>query len=554
MFTTAPENLGDLSLDELKALARTMRAEYREALADASAETVAAVKAHKGENLDRVLAEVSRRELSDELGDDDDDDGDDDEDADDEASTEADDTTEESTEASDRRIVSTQVGAGGSTEHSSDDGSFQPSQIIASDGLSSFRAGEPFADWNEFAAAMYEKARDVRPNTTEKFRVGRMVANFNPALRLSDDPFENLKIWDAIQNPKAPGTPAELTAALCAPATPLYGLACDSVTRRPVKASLPNLAAPRAKVSVYPSPALSDIVNTAYGIWTEEDDLDRDENGIPTASKGPCATIDCADPEEFAVYGVWSCITIQNLLTLSYPELIAAYLNRLAALHARTGEIQLLTAMANSAPVINARTLGYGAATSISTQIMEYLALYRELQRFDDQPFEMWAHRWLQTAIRIDLSRRNRDGSWVIASEADANRIFTDAGVTPHWFIDNPSWSEPLPAGPAAQDDTLAPLPSAADILIAPQGKFALMDRGELSFGVTGNNLYRDNASNMKNNATMFFENFEGVVDTNTCQANILHFDELCYSGFQPADVLVNCAGELADPTLVPTS
>ena len=86
-------------------------------------------------------------------------------------------------------------------------------------------------------------------------------------------------------------------------------------------------------------------------------------------------------------------------------------------------------------------------------------------------------------------------------------------------------------------------LPSEATVLIAPRGKYALMDGGQLDIGVTGNNIYRDNVSNSRNEFTFFFENFEGVVDTTSCPARRLVFPSLCYNGAQIADVTINCLG-----------
>ena len=80
-------------------------------------------------------------------------------------------------------------------------------------------------------------------------------------------------------------------------------------------------------------------------------------------------------------------------------------------------------------------------------------------------------------------------------------------------------------------------------MILAPAGKFGVMDRGELSIGVTGNNLYRDNASNASNQFTFFFENFEGLVDTDSCPAYQLEIPGLCHNGVQIADLAIACDG-----------
>jgi hypothetical protein len=47
----------------------------------------------------------------------------------------------------------------------------------------------------------------------------------------------------------------------------------------------------------------------------------------------------------------------------------------------------------------------------------------------------------------------------------------------------------------------------------------------------------------MNNTFTMFFENFEGVADMDSCPAHILSINNLCYNGQQIAPILIDCEG-----------
>jgi hypothetical protein len=163
---------------------------------------------------------------------------------------------------------------------------------------------------------------------------------------------------------------------------------------------------------------------------------------------------------------------------------------------------------------------------------------------------QAWAPRWFRDALRIDLSRRRRqDGNFEIKTEADVNAVFRDAGVDMTWYIDTPTWGTAIPNLTsnanlsAGATGVLSAFPQTAEILIAPAGKFTMIDRAQVSIGVTGNNWYRDNASNNKNEVTYFFENYEGVVDTTSCPAHLLKFDTLCYAGNMNADRAVACTG-----------
>lgn len=400
----------------------------------------------------------------------------------------------------------------------------------ATDGVPTKKVGESFDDWADLAEALMGFARTVRGNSDQRFNVAQAEGNFTPAMRLSEKPVDNLKLFDE------PWKAAEeLTAALCAPLPPVYDLACMNATNRPVKASLPNYAAPRGGVQIYPSPSLEDIT-TGYGIW------DRFMDANPSATKDACATIKCATPTSYYIYGIYRCLTVKNLLAMTFPELVEAYLNRLAALQARRAETTLLEAMATETTTISAHTLGYNATTSIATNILNYLALYREQQRWDDQEFDAWLPRWIVPALQADLMRRKRTdgGTNGVPSEGEVRAVFQSAGVTPHFFRDTPSWATPIPK--LQTSGVLGWFPRNLEMLVAPRGKFALMDRGELNIGVTGN-VMRDNTSLSKNEFTFFFENFEGIVNTTSCPAHVIQFNNLCFNGAQIADLVINCEG-----------
>lgn len=399
--------------------------------------------------------------------------------------------------------------------------------LIATDAAPGMSAGEQFSDWLTLGQSLQERAKAIRGNSDVKHTVATIRGQFPEARQLGDNPTFNLAKFDD-----------EITAAMCAPLPPVYDLACWNTTRRPVYNSLPQFQTPtRGGFSIYPSPTLEDIT-TGYGQWTSVDDANIN------AVKEACQTIECATPEEYRIYGVYRCLTVKNLLQMTYPELVEAYLNRLAAATARLAETLLLEAMANGCTQINAYQLGYNATTSILSTIINYLLLYQESQRWDvDGLMEAWAPRWVVKAIQMDVVRRKRHDGVVtmVPSQATIEGWFREAGINIHWFIDRPSWATAIPQ--VATSGLLNFAPRNVEILVAPPGKFALMDRGELSIGVTGNNIYRDNTSNSRNEFTMFFESFEGVIDTNTCPAHIISIDNLCYNGQQIADLVINCEG-----------
>ena len=400
----------------------------------------------------------------------------------------------------------------------------QLAYLKAYEGVAGKQAGEMFQSWAELALAAVAKGEEISPATTTRHNLARINGSFGEDRILGDDIMLNAAKFERTE---------ELMAAWCAPATPYYNVACANTLRRPVFASLPGFAAPRGRVSIMPSPDLADVT-TGFGQWTIADDDDPD-------ARKDSFTVTCGSPTTYEMYGVWRQMTVKNLIAITYPELVEAWLNRLGAAQARLGDTLLLDAMGSECDILDAPRLGYGAAVTITSTILNYLALYQETQRWDiSGNMEAWAPRWVLAGIKIDLMRRERDdGKIVVPSDAEIDAMFRNVGVNMHWFIDTPTWAVAIPG---VGTTNLNLIPQSVQILIAPPGKFALIDRGNLNIGVTGDNRYRDNESNAKNQFTFFFESFEGVVSTTTCPAHILDIP-VCWNGAQPLGVLVNCQG-----------
>ena len=172
------------------------------------------------------------------------------------------------------------------------------------------------------------------------------------------------------------------------------------------------------------------------------------------------------------------------------------------------------------------------------------MTAFQELQRWDNPQMDVWMHRGILNSIKADIVARKRtDGQRTsVPSDAEINRMFAEAGANAHWTLDVATWMTPL------QNFTtvgiLKAFPRNVEMVIAPTGKFAVLDRGELNIGVTGNGMYRDNTSNSRNEFTFFFENFEGLVDTDSCPAHIVEINNVCWNGQQIHDVFIDCEGD----------
>lgn len=400
--------------------------------------------------------------------------------------------------------------------------------------------------YSELAAALRDAVEEFG-DTPGKRPIGRLKGNFSDDEKYVDDMeamFERFSTDSRLQGD-------ELTAALCAPARPLYDLACDSLVFRPVKNRLPRMEAAqtdRGKVSVYPSPSLADIdtnasADGAYGVWTSADDAN------PASAKG-YTEITCGNPTSYEIYAVWRALRAHELLLRTYPELIAAYLNKLEALWARTGEVQLLNAMASGAvsfddDAANHGPTAYGATVSVARRLVTLMAFSREQERWGDQPMDVWMPRWVLTGMVIDLMSRN--GGFgpgaAAASEEAVIRMFAEYGFDLAPTLDNATFMVAIGAmEDPATAGALAALPTSCKMLVSPKGKYRFMDRGDLTVGQQGVPL-RDSTTITKNVGVMFYETFEGLVDTNSCPAYILETQALRFTGHQVRDIILDSLG-----------
>lgn len=370
-----------------------------------------------------------------------------------------------------------------------------------------------------------------------KIVVATMPGNWKPEQMLSGKENEMFTDWARIASPDQ----TEIEAAFCTPFQNSYELSCANVTRRPVFNGLPvfSMNVDRGGINIPESPSLTDIT-TGYGQWDSADDVDSE------AIKS-CQTIDCVDWNDFEWYAVYRCLKVKNMMQMVFPELVDAYLNRLQAAWARYAEILLLEQMGTASTAVDApwATQGYGANVTIQRVILNYLGKYADIERWDEPVMDAWMPRWLLWALRMDIASRRKDAGGMVPSVSSVEQGFRDVGVEPHWYMDKPSWATPFGNGtgnPFSVNGDLVVFPSTVQILVHRRGKFAVINKGQLQLGLGGNPL-RIEEDVRRNQATFFFESFEGLVDTDSCPAHLVTLNGLCYNGGQIADVAIGCAG-----------
>jgi hypothetical protein len=399
MYPQVPERLEALSVAELDTLAAEIRAACLAALADPelTAEGLATEEEFRAKRTEILALAATKRAAEGDLAEEPEpepvveaaDETDDDEDEGGEPEASEDEENEPVAVAHSSRAVRTTTSVSASPDASVTAApQMALDQLIAYESAPGAKAGEPFNSWSHFAESIQEKAKLVDVSAGQKFVVGQARGHFDEDHKLGTNMLTNLALFEKSQ---------EMVAAMCAPAIPTYNLGCANTARRPARGSLAAFQpAQRGKVTVYPSPTLEDIT-TGVGLWTEADDANS------SAVKSACATIECATPVEYVIYGIYRCITIKNLLQMTFPELVEAYLNRLSAAWARLAEVTLLNAMGTAADSVDVTGTGWGGTVSILRGVLQYLNAYQELQRWDVGQLDGWAHRGLLNAIKADI-------------------------------------------------------------------------------------------------------------------------------------------------------
>lgn len=551
----SPEALSTLISDLKGAIRSTLTAEVTVALADEAEQAAALITEAEAEQAERaeaeqalaarrdaLLSQFSEDEDSDDgeadppAADDDasDEDGDEGEDGDEDEDEDGEDAVTASTWQPSLSALDAKAPKAKAKAPAPKARTFADAGWTATGSIGDVSAGEQFEDSRQMAEALVSRWESIKGAGSEKIAVARVNANFRPEQILSDDPAENIVKFGGLDPAAATFTEA-LTAAFCAPTEPLYDIATSSSTRRPVKASLATYRPRRGSVSVYPSPTLSDVEDqdpNGHGIWTSADDSDSE-------AVKECATIPCSSPTVYEMYGIWRCLTIKNMMAMTFPELVDAILNRLGALHSRLGDVTLLDAMLASTNTVSmtVNANAYGASINLLNTILNAVEIYRSEERYDDQRFDAWMPRWMLTALQIDLASQRREGGSLrsrLAPASDVNAALREAGLDVTWTLDTATTWASVPV--AVDGNALPALPTQFDLIMTPKGNLRALDRGDLTIGVQPGGVYRDNSSNARNQFTIFQENFEGLIDFGA-RTYSLTIEGACPGGAQTADV-----------------
>ncbi len=284
---------------------------------------------------------------------------------------------------------------------------------------------------------------------------------------------------------------------LCAPVTPYYGLMDISTATRPVRAALPAFGADRGGLNFGRPASLSDIT-TAVGAITAA----ADAAGGTFATK-TCQRIECPEFEEVDVDTLYHCLEVGNLLSRTFPELVAQWTSLTMSAHARLAESRLLTGIDQASTEVTAGNLGLGASASLFSQYLAAANGYRNRHRMDPEAvLRLLLPDWsidliISDVIRSQFQRFDTD-------EARVTALLRSFDIEPSFYIDGAAGRGQVFGTQTAGD--LLPFPADVVGYLFSEGSFLYLDGGTLELG-----LVRDSVLNQTNDYQLFGETFENV-------------------------------------------
>jgi hypothetical protein len=285
---------------------------------------------------------------------------------------------------------------------------------------------------------------------------------------------------------------------LCAPVTPYYDLEMLSVADRPVRDSLPGFNADRGGIRFATPPKLTGVT-TGIGRVTAAQDL----AGGSTGTKN-CQVIPCPAFSEVDIDAVYHCIRAGNFGTRAFPEQLAQFQDLVMAAHARLAETGLLDGISSASTAATDPQVT-GAVGDLFHAVLSAADAMRSRHRMAPTtrlravfPF------WVADVLVADLVRSqftrfeyNRAGVEALLQE------LCNINVT--WTLDGPTGGAQV-FGTQTSGQPLLPFPTSLIWFLFPEGSFLYLDGGELDFG-----LVRDSTLNSTNDFQIFAEIFEQI-------------------------------------------
>lgn len=305
----------------------------------------------------------------------------------------------------------------------------------------------------------------------------------------------------------------------CAPSETIYDL-CEQETLDGLL-DVPEVQLTRGGIINTVGPDFSDIFNNVGFCQTEAE--------AEAGTEKDCYDVPCPDFTETRLDACGICIRAGILTNAGYPELVQRYLRGAIVAHQHKMSIRTINEIADliaATPTDMTGGLTPGGVTSGTLYALELLISgQRESFRLSmNATMEVIAPFWLKTAIRADLA--NRTGvDFMNVTDAMIDGWFALRGARVQWVYGYQPLGEQCPTG----------LPSTVEVLVYPAGAFVRGVKDVISLDA----VY-DSAGLQENTYTALFME-EGIGTYRTCHGGCRVTLPVCVSGQTGAADLSNC-------------
>lgn len=329
----------------------------------------------------------------------------------------------------------------------------------------------------------------------------------------------------------------------CAPSAPVYDIFRTAESHSPVEDNLPVVGATRGSIRWIQPP---DFADAAGGIGVTTNDEDEDlgyANGEDRSVDvlKPCIRVECPETLELYATAVSQCVVFGNQNYKSFPEQVAAFLEDLAWQFSSTKETLYLDRIEAGSTAVTT-TQVYGATRSILRDALQAAAGYRLRNGMSiDSPLDWYVPVWTAELIKADmiadasmgmgfLTVSTADVAAALRSVANLNVVWTYDGSTNHG---DQAFRSAQAAG------ALNEFPTDAVTYMHAPGTFFRIDDGTLDVGIV-----RDSVLNRTNDLQLFSEQWVEAGKAGVEGLAITHAN-VCPSGEAPLPDFGNllCAG-----------
>lgn len=303
------------------------------------------------------------------------------------------------------------------------------SSLTAGAEINGVSAGSRFASGADVAEAVIRRTEALAVSSGQR---SAMVARAHldalpePVTRKESSATVTTKMLEAIEDFSKRGTTRDVLTAdggWCAPSEVLYDLCEPEVADQLI--SLPEIAITRGGIQYFKSPDFSDFNDALWG-FCEDELIDGVEK--------PCAEIPCPEPEEVRACVEGACLTTGLLQTKAFPEWTERYVRGVLVAHAvRISAATLARMEAESTPIVYEETAPMIQGAGFTATLLNTIEFQVEDLRADyflgvgDRPVVVLP-RWVRGIIRADLA--NRMGVDLLRiSDEYIDSLFYDRGV-----------------------------------------------------------------------------------------------------------------------------